>query len=153
MKLKELKQLLPNLDQLDFVLPDGEKVPSHFHLTELGRTTKDFVDCGGKMRSESQAILQLWVASDYSHRLSPDKLLEIIEMGEKHWDLETLEVQVEFQLSTKSIYGLKHEGGQFHLTPVHTDCLAESACGIPTKALIKAQQIQQSCCNTSDSCC
>lgn len=30
-----------------FKLENGNSVPEHFHVTEVGIITKDFIDCGG----------------------------------------------------------------------------------------------------------
>ena len=32
---------------IQIMLPEGEFVPTHFHITEVGRVRKDFIDCGG----------------------------------------------------------------------------------------------------------
>ena len=34
------------LAALHLMLPDGSFVPAHFHVTEVGRVQKDFIDCG-----------------------------------------------------------------------------------------------------------
>jgi hypothetical protein len=59
---------------LHFQLPDASRVPEHFHITEIGRIQRHFVDCGGTERMENRINFQLWVANDYDHRLSPEKL-------------------------------------------------------------------------------
>ena len=35
---------------LTVVWTDGEAIEPHFHVTEVGRVQKDFVDCGGTVR-------------------------------------------------------------------------------------------------------
>jgi predicted transcriptional regulator len=45
-KLSEKK--LDTLENVTFQLPDGTTVPEHFHVTEVGLITKNFIDCGGK---------------------------------------------------------------------------------------------------------
>ena len=52
MKLSEFKTLLQTLPEVNFKLTNGQAIPSHFHITEAGLTTKHFVDCGGTIRSE-----------------------------------------------------------------------------------------------------
>ena len=49
MKLHELKSILESQpDKFPrFILPDGDQVPAHFHLTEVGHVAKNFIDCGG----------------------------------------------------------------------------------------------------------
>ena len=69
MKLSEIKKILKNLDKIGFQLPNGTFVSSHFHVTEVGKVTKDFIDCGGKVRNETVINFQLWEQNDYDHRL------------------------------------------------------------------------------------
>ena len=83
MKLSEIKNILNNLKTISFQLPDGELVPNHFHVTEVGKVTKHFIDCGGTVRNEEVVNFQLWEADDYDHRLHPEKLVHIIELSEK----------------------------------------------------------------------
>ena len=83
MKLSEIKHHLSNLETIAFQLPNGKLVPSHFHVTEVGKITKHFIDCGGTVRKEEVVNFQLWEANDYDHRLHPEKLVHIIELSEK----------------------------------------------------------------------
>ena len=46
MKLSEVKDKLTQLDRIAFQLPNGDLVPGHFHVTEVGKITKNFIDCG-----------------------------------------------------------------------------------------------------------
>ena len=83
MKLSEVKQALVQLENIAFQLPDGTLVPTHFHVTEVGKISKHFIDCGGTVRTENVANFQLWNADDYNHRLHPEKLNSIIKLSEK----------------------------------------------------------------------
>lgn len=47
MKLSEAKSKLKQLEKIAFQLPNGDLVPTHFHVTEIGKVTKHFIDCGG----------------------------------------------------------------------------------------------------------
>src|SRR3954470_4727011 len=66
---------------LTIELPDGSNVPAHFHVTEVGRVGKDFIDCGGTVRSWERCVLQVWVAGDVDHRVSAGKLAHIIGLA------------------------------------------------------------------------
>lgn len=81
MKLSDLKQILPTLENVEFQLENGTMVPEHFHVTEVGMITKNFIDCGGVIRSEKVVNFQLWNADDLDHRLKPSKLLNIIQLA------------------------------------------------------------------------
>ncbi len=155
MKLSEIKNHLKNLETIAFQLPNGKLVPSHFHVTEVGKITKDFIDCGGKVRSETVINFQLWEENDYDHRLHPEKLMYILELSEKIFKFDDLEIEIEYQgKETIGKYNLDFDGKNFLLTSKVTACLALKACGLPTeKPRIKISDIQSSCCEPSSKCC
>jgi len=154
MTIEQIKTHLKGKDTLAFELPDGSLVPRHFHVTEVGKITKDFIDCGGTLRHEKVANFQLWEANDYDHRLHPEKLIHIIELSQKKLGIEDLEIEVEYQGSTIGKYGLDFNGEHFVLTSKKTDCLAKSNCGVPEKAtMIDLQTEVSACCGPDSSCC
>ena len=153
MKLSAVKSHLQNLEQLDIYLPNSQKVERHFHVTEVGQITKNFIDCGGVVRTEKVVNFQLWSADDIDHRLEPKKLMNIIELSEKILHIEDLEVEVEYQAETIGKYGLEFENGHFVLTTKQTDCLAKDNCGIPAqKPKLKLSEVQ-ACCTPESDCC
>ena len=109
MKLSEIKNHLNSLEQISFMLPNGTLVPTHFHVTEVGKITKHFIDCGGTVRNEEVINFQLWNANDYNHRLHPEKLIHIISLSEKMLALPDLEIEVEYQAGTIGKFGLDFE--------------------------------------------
>ncbi len=155
MKLSQIKQKLTQLDRIAFQLPNGDLVPSHFHVTEVGRITKHFIDCGGTVRNEEVANFQLWNADDYDHRLHPEKLLNIIELSEKVLGIEDLEIEVEYQGETIGKFGLDFNGKNFLLTTKQTDCLAREKCNIPSeKPRLKLSNLsEEPCCAPDGNCC
>jgi hypothetical protein len=153
MKLSEVKNRLHNLEQLDFYLPNAQKVESHFHVTEVGMVSKHFIDCGGVVRTEKVVNFQLWSDTDIDHRLEPKKLMNIIKLTEKVLGIEDLEVEVEYQAETIGKYGLDFEDNHFVLTTKQTDCLAKDNCGIPQeKTKMKLSEVQASC-SPESGCC
>lgn len=156
MNLSEIKEILPKLENVEFQLENGTFVPEHFHVTEVGLITKNFIDCGGVIRSEKLINFQLWNADDYDHRLKPNKLLQIIKLSEEKLGIENLTIEVEFQSITIGKYDLEFNGKHFILKNKKTACLAEDACGIPTeKSKIQLKQItpNSSCCSPNSDCC
>jgi hypothetical protein len=155
MKLSEIKRHLASLKTIAFQLPNGELVPNHFHVTEVGKITKNFIDCGGTVRNEEVVNFQLWKADDYDHRLHPEKLVHIIELSEKTLNIPDLDIEVEYQGATIGKYGLDFDGTNFLLTTKQTDCLAKDNCGIPEeKPKVKLSNIQeQNSCNPNSGCC
>ena len=155
MKLSEIKKHLSNLNIIAFELPNGELVPRHFHVTEVGKITKHFIDCGGTVRNEEVVNFQLWQADDYDHRLHPEKLVKIIELSEQTLGIDDLEIEVEYQGTTIEKYTLDFNGTNFLLTSKQTDCLAKDNCGIPEKKpKVRLSDLQnQNACTPNSGCC
>lgn len=154
MKLLEIKNHLHDLKSISFQLPDGTLVPNHFHVTEIGKVTKQFIDCGGTLRNEEVINFQLWNADDYDHRLHPEKLLKIIEMAENQLKLNNSDVEVEYQGETIQKFGLSYSQGTFTLITKQTDCLAKENCGIPQeKPRVKLSELQRGTCDPASNCC
>lgn len=136
MLLSAVSAFLENRESYTIELPDGRLVPNHFHVTEIGEVTKSFVDCGGTLRRERKVSFQLWSATDYDHRLHPDKLVKIINIAKEQLGLGDLGVQVEYQgANTIEVYGLEADGDKLRLTAKATDCLALESCGLPNKQI------------------
>ncbi|WP_378184964.1 DUF6428 family protein [Aquimarina sp. W85] len=155
MKLSQIKAVLQELETIAFQLPNGTLVPNHFHVTEVGKITKHFIDCGGTERNEEVVNFQLWNANDYDHRLHPEKLLHIIELSQKVLNIPDLEVEVEYQAETIGKFGLEFDGKNFLLTSKQTDCLAKDACGVPVekKKVSLASLQNEPCCSPDGNCC
>ena len=124
MKLSEVKQILPTLENVEFQLENGAFVPEHFHVTEVGMINKNFIDCGGVIRSEKVVNFQLWNADDFEHRLKPNKLLTIIKLSEDKLGIEDFDIEVEYQSETIGKYDLEFNGKTFILKNKTTACLA-----------------------------
>jgi hypothetical protein len=157
MKLSEIKKHLNTVDSVNFILPDGSRVPEHFHVTEVGMITKHFMDCGGNVRTEKTANFQLWEANDFDHRLKPQKLQKIIALSESVLGLPDLEIEVEYQGNTIGKYDLGYNGKDFVLLSKQTNCLAQDNCGIPASkqkvVLSELVPADSSCCTPGGGCC
>ncbi|MCU0704961.1 MAG: DUF6428 family protein [Fimbriiglobus sp.] len=136
-------ELLSLLDShpggLHLMLPDGDFVPPHFHITEVGRVQKDFIDCGGTVRNSTACVLQVWVADDTDHRLEAAKLAKIIRLATPLLKSSDLPVEVEYETGLVSQYPLTAAevtpaGLLLHLGTKHTDCLAKDRCGVGQSA-------------------
>jgi hypothetical protein len=122
-------------------LLDGSFVAAHFHVTEVGRIRKDFIDCGGTRRSLASCSLQVWVADDTDHRLTAGKLAGIIKLAAPLFEGESLPVEIEYEDMLISQYPLDTvevtpAGLLFSLGGKHTDCLAKDKCGIPALGVV-----------------
>jgi hypothetical protein len=156
MNLSQVKKELSTLQNVAFILPNGTFVPEHFHVTEVGLISKNFIDCGGKVRKETVVNFQLWDANDFDHRLKPKQLLDIIALSEKILGIADNDVEVEFQGETIGKYDLGFNGKEFTLINKQTACLAEDECGITaSKQKVKLSEIsnQTNSCTPGGGCC
>jgi hypothetical protein len=157
MTLSQLKQHLNQVDSLNFVLPNGYYVPKHFHITEVGLITKNFIDCGSTIRNTKVANFQIWVAQDVEHRLTPKGFMSILDLSHKILGDEDLDIEVEYQTETVGKYSLGIKDENFVLIPTKTDCLAKDNCGIPTDKkklqLVDLGNSNESCCTPGGGCC
>jgi hypothetical protein len=137
-------------------LADGTAVPEHFHVTEVGVITKNFIDCGGTVRKETVVNFQLWNADDFEHRLKPQKLAHIIALSEKVLGIEEAEIEVEYQTQTIGKYDLDFNGKEFVLLNKQTACLAQDQCGLPSekpKLRLSEMNNESNCCSPGGGCC
>ena len=153
MKLSAFRAALDqNKDgNLAILLPSGNNIPAHFHITEVGRTEKNFVDCGGKTRHVAFASLQVWVADDTDHRLPAGKLSVIIEKAAGLLGSDDPEMQVECQEGTIGLFSVESSVIQdgslvFILANKQTACLAMEVC-------IPDAKDEEGCCGSGSSCC
>ena len=153
MQLSAFKHTLGQLETLQFQLPNGQWVPAHFHITEVGHVTRNDIDCGGTQRQENKLNLQLWVASDTEHRLKPDSVLDILQVAEKQLAYADMEVEVEYQQSTIGRYSLAFDGAAFQLINTQTACLAPDQCGIPQEKPRVRVTASGLSCDPNSGCC
>ena len=121
--------------KMHWMLPDKSFVPAHYHITEIGKVQKDFIDCGGTVRSTQACLLQVWVAEDVDHRLETTKLASIMRIAEPLLGSDELPVEVEYEdgvISQYPIGGMEvtPAGLLFYLGTKHTACLAPEKCGV-----------------------
>ena len=151
--LSSVKQNLGAIDTLWFQLSNGSFVPAHFHITEVGNVTRNYIDCGGVQRQENKLNLQLWVDSDTNHRLKPNNLLNILQLAEKQLGCSDIEVEVEYQQNTIGRYTLAFDGAVFQLINTQTACLAPDQCGIPQEKPHVRVTANGLSCNPNSGCC
>ena len=138
MELKDFKALLTSHPDafVRFVMPDGDLIPAHFHITEVGHVAKRFIDCGGTLHERTDTcLLQTYVADDIDHRLTAGKFAKILALGDKVLPHDDVEVEVEYDAcsitqSPITSAGFTGEDIEVQLGEKHTDCLAKDRCGI-----------------------
>lgn len=137
---------------LRIFLPDGGRVPDHFHVTEVGLVRKDFIDCGGTRRSTAACTLQVWIADDTGHRLLAGKLAAILRLGFPLLGADALPVEIEYEdglISQFPVAAIEETEGELRifLTTKHTDCLAREKCGLP------GEDPASGACRAGSGCC
>ena len=137
MNVKELIKALSSNDLLlKGAFSDGDTLPLHFHITEVGKVHKKFIDCGGTLRELTTCVLQIWVANDLDHRLKSGKVSKILQLAQTSLDLsDDLEVEIEYETNAVSLYpltsiGFSMTGLCLNLGSKHTACLAPERCGV-----------------------
>jgi len=136
----QLTQLIEQLNQhpdagLAFTLPDGSAVAQHFHVTEVGRVRKDFIDCGGTVRQTDACVLQVWVADDVDHKLEAGKLGKIITLGKSILGEDDLPVEIEYDVGVITQFAVESFEASdavitLKLAGKHTACLAPEKCKV-----------------------
>ena len=157
MKLHEFKSLLRREQGKHFrlQLPNGSPVPVSFHVTEVGRVQKNFIDCGGVTRETVACQLQVWVGEDYNHRIETEKASKILDKARPLLPDESVPVEIEYEDEVISQYTIDDyetnaEAIVLRLAPKHTDCLAKELCGVPVAAGAGEEQ-KAPCC--APGCC
>ena len=157
MNLSELKSLLTDHADRNFRirLPDGAAVPVSFHVTEVGRLQKTFLDCGGTLRETTTCQLQVWVGEDYQHRIETGKMAAILSKAKSILPDDGVPVEIEYEDRVISQYTISgHEvladAVILVLANKHTECLAPELCGLPS--LDRLPAIKSQCCGRSGCC-
>ena len=106
MTLRKLHSVLETNPELfpRFVLPDGDYIPAHAHVTEVGHVVRNFIDCGGLTGKEERAVLQTHVGNDTDHRLRSDRFAKILELASRVIPNADLDVDVEYDCCVVAQY-------------------------------------------------
>jgi len=150
---------------LQFEFAENQKVHPSFHITEIKQAQITAVDCGGKMNTWTEIIVQLWEPNilDSERSMKVSKALSIINLVEKTLPLNpNVIVKVEFGNSlfeTRQMlpqdFEIKGDEIIVKLQADKTQCKAidrGETCGTP-KVKVKLSEIQNSCCTPESGCC
>ena len=132
-----------------FVLPNGDYIPAHAHVTEVGHVARSFVDCGGLIGKEERILLQTHVGDDTDHRLRADRFAKILRLGNRVFPSADLDVAVEYDCCVVAQYPIaeaRPDGEHLNLIlrRTRTQCRARERRRLETAA---------NCCATSAACC
>jgi hypothetical protein len=150
MKLNDLKMALrqhPNTSPR-LVLPNGDYIPPHAHVTEVGHVSRTFIDCGGMTGNTEVVLLQTHVGDDTDHRLSSERFAKILDLGDRVLPHDQLDVEVEYDCCVVAQYPITEtrsvgEHLDLILGSKRTQCLARE------RARIEAAS---SCCAVAGCC-
>ncbi len=132
-----------------FVLPDGDYIPAHAHVTEVGHVVRNFIDCGGLTGKEEKVVLQTHVGDDADHRLRSDRFAKILQLGSRVIPSADLDVDVEYDCCVVAQYPIAEitrdaEHLNLILQRGRTQCRARERSDTETAV---------GCCTTSVACC
>ncbi|MFL6520069.1 MAG: DUF6428 family protein [Chthoniobacterales bacterium] len=133
-----------------FILPDGDVIPSHAHVTEVGHVVKNFIDCGGLTGRNESVVLQTHVGRDIDHRLRADRFAKILQLGARVLPTEQLDVEIEYDCCVVAQYPVRevNPAGE-HLDVLlgkrRTQCLAQER--------RKTADAETCCASESTACC
>ena len=132
-----------------FVLPDGDYIPGHAHVTEVGHVVRNFIDCGGQTGQEEKVVLQTHIGRDTEHRLDSDRFAKILQLSERVLPNDRLDVQVEYDCCVVAQYPI----AEARLEGEHVDLLLSR--GRTQCRAIERQEsaTEEACCGTTAACC
>jgi hypothetical protein len=143
MTLSEFKSLLQeNRGKLfQVALPTGDAVPISFHITEVGRVEKTFVDCGGKLHTRKTCQLQVWVGPDEDHRIQAGKMADILDRSGEVVPDDSLPLELEYEMENGFVsqfpvasFAVSDDAVVLEMGVRHTECLAPELCIVPAAA-------------------
>src|SRR5437773_11146920 len=132
-----------------FVLPNGDYVPPHAHVTEVGHVVRKFIDCGGLTGEEEKVLLQTHVGNDTDHRLRSDRFAKILELGRRVFPNDRLDVEIEYDCCVVAQYPI----AETRLEGEHLDLLlnrGRTQCRARERRECAANE---ACCGTTAACC
>jgi hypothetical protein len=119
---------------LQFQYAEGKWVDASYHITEIKQAAIVSVDCGGKMNTWTEIIVQLWEpdVQDSSRAMQVSKALSIVNLVERSLPLNPLAVvKIEFgnsQFDTRQMYPaefvINGDDLIWNLSPDFTQCKA-----------------------------
>ena len=150
---------------LQFEIAKNTFVNTSFHITEIKQATISSVDCGGKLNSWNEIIVQLWEPQQLEDKrsMTVNKAFSIIDLVEKKLPLhQSATVKIEFgnnQFETRLMipqdFEIKDDEIIVKLQADKTQCKAidrGESCGTP-KEKAKLSEIKTSCCTPESGCC
>lgn len=147
---------------LQFQYAADKLVAPSYHITEIKQAPITSVDCGGKINTWTEIIVQLWEPEETqtNRAMAVNKALKIVDLVEKSIDLHPKAiVKIEFGnavFDTRQMYPgefrLEGENLVVNLQPDATQCKATergATCGTPKKQTVETA----TSCTPGGGCC
>jgi hypothetical protein len=151
MKLHELQRSLEQYPNSfpRFVLPDGDCIPAHAHITEIAHLVRTFIDCGGVPGKEERVLLQTHVGDDTDHRLRSERFSKILQLGTRVLPNSNLDVDVEYNCCVVAQYPITN------LRPFgqYLDVILERGRTQCRPRERQKSKMADTCCATAAACC
>ena len=132
-----------------FVLPNGDYIPAHAHLTEVGHVVRSFIDCGGLTGKEEKIVLQTHVGNDIDHRLRSDRFAKILQFGHRVIPSADLAVDVEYDCCVVALYPIANAVTDGE----HLDLILQRGRTQCRERERRKNDTAERCCGTSTACC
>ena len=163
MKTQEFLDLLKSHQDksLLFEYTTGQMVGANYHITEVKNTSIESVDCGGRMDTWNETVIQLWESPDElgkTEYMSANKASSILNRVDqmRSYDRDA-EVKIEYSNDRFHTAQLFVNDFELHgndllikLAVEKTDCKAKEDCGVKETATVG---VEESCCETGSVCC
>lgn len=151
MKLCDLKTVLRQYPRTSprFILPNGEHIPAHVHVTEVGHVVRNFIDCGGMTGRDEKVLLQTHVGDDAEHRLKSDRFAKILELGNRVLPEADLDVEVEYDCCVVAQYPI----GEAKPAGRHLDLILQRGRTQCRARERREASAADACCSTATGCC
>ena len=165
MKTNELFSILKNNQDksLLFEYSPNHFVRANYHITEVKHTKIDSVDCGARIDSWNETVVQLWESPKEIGKtefMTVYKALSILQKVErmKPFDMDS---ELKFEYSNNTFHTAQLFVNDFEirdnnliikLAVEKTDCKAKSECGVEEKVNEVVTEVE-SCCSPNSGCC
>lgn len=147
---------------LQFQYADETWINPNYHITEIKQAQITAVDCGGRLDSWIEVVIQLWEpsSSDTQESMKAEKALKIIDIVEAKIALpHSAVVKIEygnpgFGTRQMPVSGIGSDGVNLniYLEPDTTQCKASDVCGKPEIRLSELTPAAN-CCSAESGCC
>ncbi|GGD47799.1 DUF6428 family protein [Muriicola marianensis] len=162
MKTSDFLQLLKEQSskELIFEYAPGQKVGANYHITEVKNVIIESVDCGGRMDSWRETVIQLWESPAEINKTSYMSSFKAKSILDRVHSLKPMDQDAVLRFEygnpsfhTAQLYANDIRVGSRDITIVldssPTRCKAEDICGVGAVP----EPVESGCCEPGSGCC